>query len=156
MIHEIRHGMQASNSWVDRNRNGGRGLIGVLGYSAADLPSIQSESGRAIVVIGIAPGVFRSFGRFDILLDEYSLETETTTTTSFIYNTSYGPPKSANIKYFVYRVPAGIYTAELGANLLTFAAPGGRTVMPAISHAWSIFRLRKMPSLHYCQTIFRW
>ena len=116
-------------------------------------------------MIGIAHGVFRSFGRFDILLDEYSLETETTTTTSFIYNTSYGPPKSATVKYFVYRVPAGIYTAELGANLLTFVAPGGRAVMSAISHALellegsslgSICPLRKMPSLRYCQTIFHW
>jgi hypothetical protein len=39
-----------------------------------------------------------------------------------------GPPESASVSYFVYRVPEGSYIAELGANVQTFVAHGGQAV----------------------------
>ena len=48
-----------------------------------------------------------------MVLDTYSSETEKTATTCFNYERPYGPPESTTAKYYVYRVPAGIYAAGL-------------------------------------------
>jgi hypothetical protein len=89
-------------------------------------------SGQAVVVIGVAHEPFLPRGRFTIVLDEYSPETEKTTATCFNYERSDGPPESASVKYFLYRVPAGIYAAGLDvmppANTQAFVAPAGRAV----------------------------
>lgn len=92
--------------------------------------SIGSE--QAIIVIGSAQEFMLPNGRFTLMLDQYSPATEKTTTSCFIYNSSYGPPESIGVKYFAYRVPAGIYTASLDAfprpNAQAFVAPGGGAV----------------------------
>jgi hypothetical protein len=89
-------------------------------------------SGQAIVVIGVAHDVVPPRVRFTMVLDTYSPETEKTTTICFIYERPYGPPESATARYFVYRVPAGIYAAGLDVmpppNTQGFVAPGGRAV----------------------------
>jgi hypothetical protein len=89
-------------------------------------------SGQAFVVIGVAHDVVPSRVRFMMVLDTYSSETEKTATTCFSYERPYGPPESPTAKYYVYRVPAGIYTAGLDVlpppNSQGFIAPGGRAV----------------------------
>jgi hypothetical protein len=89
-------------------------------------------SGQALVVIGVAHDVVPPRVRFTMLLDTYSAETEKTTTTCFVYERPYGPPESAAARYFVYRVPAGIYAAGLDVvpppNSQGFIARGGQAV----------------------------
>jgi hypothetical protein len=92
--------------------------------------SIDPE--HAIIVIGVAQEGLPPRMRFGIVLDGHSSETQKASSTPFLYESSSGPPESVTAKYFVYRVPAGIYTVELGAIPLpivrTVGAPGGQAV----------------------------
>jgi hypothetical protein len=90
------------------------------------------ESGQALIVIGVTHDVVPSRVRFMMVLDTYSPKTEKATATCFRYERPYGPPESTTARYFVYRVPAGIYAAGLDVipppNTQGFVAPGGRAV----------------------------
>jgi hypothetical protein len=90
------------------------------------------DSEHAIIVIGVAQEGLPPRVRFGIILDGRSFETQKVSSTPFLYESGSGPPESATAKYFVYRVPAGIYTVELGALPLpivrTVGAPGGQAV----------------------------
>lgn len=92
--------------------------------------SIDSE--QAIIVIGVTQEGLPPRVRFGIVLDGHSSETQRASSTPFLYESASGPPESVTAKYFVYRVPAGIYTVQLGAIPLpieqTFGAPGGQAV----------------------------
>ena len=92
--------------------------------------SIDSE--HAIIVIGVAQEGLPPRVRFGIILDGHASETQKASSTPFLYESGSGPPQSVTAKYFVYRVPAGIYTVELGAIPLPFmrtvGAPGGQAV----------------------------
>jgi hypothetical protein len=90
------------------------------------------DSKHAIVVIGVAQEGLPPRVRFGIVLDGQSSETQKASSTPFLYESASGPPESVTAKYFVYRVPAGVYTVVLGAIPLpieqTFDAPGGHAV----------------------------
>jgi hypothetical protein len=92
--------------------------------------SIDSE--HAIVVIGVAQEGLPPRLRFGIVLEGHSSETQNASSTPFPYESASGPPESVSAKYFVYRVPAGVYTILLDAVPLpiehTFRAPGGTAV----------------------------
>jgi hypothetical protein len=83
------------------------------------------------MVLGVAHKGFWPHGRFTIVLHEYSPETEKTTATCF-YEQPLGPPESATTKYYVYRVPAGIYTVSVDVfspqNGQAFVVPRGQAV----------------------------
>jgi hypothetical protein len=85
-------------------------------YSRSNL-----EPGQALMVIGVVHKGFWPHGRIAIVLHEYSPETEKTTATCF-YEQPLGPPESATTKYYVYRVPGGIYTVSLDV----FSPPNGQ------------------------------
>jgi hypothetical protein len=78
-------------------------------------------------VEGLPPRV-----RFGIVFDGHSSETQRSSSIPFLYENASGPPESVTAKYFVFRVPAGIYTVQVGAIPLpiaqTFGAPGGQAV----------------------------
>jgi hypothetical protein len=92
--------------------------------------SIDSE--HAIIVIGVAQEGLPPRVRFGIILYGHPSETERASSAPFLYESASGPPESVTAKYFVYRVPAGIYTVQLGAIPLpivqTIGAPGGQAV----------------------------
>jgi hypothetical protein len=92
--------------------------------------SIDSE--HAIIVIGVAQEGLPPRVRFGIILYGHSPQTQTGSSAPFLYESASGPPESTTAKYFVYRVPAGIYTVQVGAIPLpiaqTFGAPGGQAV----------------------------
>ena len=92
--------------------------------------SIDPEHG--IVVIGVSQEGLPPRVRFGLVLYGNSSETQRASYAPFPYESASGPPESRTAKYFVYRVPAGIYTIELAAVPLpivhSFEAPGGRAV----------------------------
>ena len=71
---------------------------------------------------------------FSLALKEYSFSNEKLFLNCFSYNRwhSFGLPESASAKYFVYRVPAGIYAVSFdeppAPNAPTFLVPAGRAV----------------------------
>jgi hypothetical protein len=91
-------------------------------------------SGQAIFVVGVAHETGVPYRGFTIALKEYSFSTEKLFLNCFSYNRwlSFGLPESASAKYFVYRVPAGIYAVSFDAapprNAPTFLVPAGRAV----------------------------
>ncbi len=88
------------------------------------------EPTQGLIVIGVAHRGFWPHGRFAFVLHEYSPGTEKTTATCF-YEQPLGPPESASTKYYVYRVPAGIYSVSLGV----FAPPKGQAFVVPEGHA---------------------
>ena len=90
--------------------------------------------GQAIVVVGVAHDAVVPREIFMIALDEYSSNTGKTDAYCFGYEQlqAYGPPESPSVKYFVYRVPAGIYAVGWDEfsppNAQTFVAASGRAV----------------------------
>ena len=119
-------------------------LVGVAGAIAA-LSACMSNpveqvtrrssvgSGQAILVVGVAQDGVPSRG-FSLALKEYSFSTEKLFLNCFSYNRwhSVGLPESASAKYFVYRVPAGVYAVSFDVapppNAPTFLVPAGRAV----------------------------
>lgn len=107
-------------------------LVGMSACSSTP-QQIYSRSnlrpGYALVVIGVAHDLVEPFGYFEIYLDEYSADDRNLKSKRFAFEErTRGPPESASVSYFVYRVPEGSYTAELGANAQNFVAPGGQAV----------------------------
>jgi hypothetical protein len=92
--------------------------------------SIDSE--HAIIVIGVAQEGLPPRVRFGLILYGHPSETQSASSTPFLYESASGPPESVTAKYFVYRVPAGIYSVQLGAIplpiLQTIRARGGEAV----------------------------
>ena len=90
------------------------------------------DSGHSIVVIGVSQQCLPPRVRFGLVLYGNSSETQRASSAPFPYESASGPPESLTSKYFVYRVPVGIYTVEVGAIPLpiaqTFMAPGGQAV----------------------------
>jgi hypothetical protein len=87
------------------------------------------DSEHSIVVIGVSQ---EGLPRFGLVLYRNSSETQRTSYAPFPYESASGPPESRTAKYFVYRVPAGTYTVEVGAVPLpiaqTISAPAGQAV----------------------------
>jgi hypothetical protein len=90
-------------------------------------------SGQAILVVGVAHVVGPGRG-FAIALKEYSFATDQLFVNCFGYDRwhSFGVPESASARYFVYRVPAGIYAVSFDVapppNAPTFLVPAGHAV----------------------------
>jgi hypothetical protein len=90
-------------------------------------------SGQAILVVGVAHVIGPGRG-FEIALKEYSFSTDKLLVNCFGYDRwqSFGVPESASARYFVYRVPAGIYAVSFDMapppNAPTFLVPAGRAV----------------------------
>jgi hypothetical protein len=91
-------------------------------------------SGQAILVVGVAHEDGVPYRGFTIALKEYSFSTEKLFVSCFGYNRwySFGLPESTSAKYFVYKVPAGIYAVSFDVspppNAPTFLVPAGRAV----------------------------
>jgi hypothetical protein len=90
------------------------------------------DSGHSIVVIGVSQEGLPPRVRFGLVLYGNSSETQRASYAPFPYESASGPPESRTAKYFVYRVPAGTYTVEVGAVPLpiaqTISAPAGQAV----------------------------
>lgn len=90
-------------------------------------------SGQGILVVGVAH-VIRPDRGFAIALKEYSFSTDKLFVSCFGYDRwhLFGVPESASARYFVYRVPAGIYAVSFDAapppNAPTFLVPAGHAV----------------------------
>jgi hypothetical protein len=105
------------------------------------------DSQHAIVVIGVSQKDLPPGGRLEIVLNGYSAAGKQTSFSPFYYESTNGPPQSAIAKYYVYRVPAGLYTVLLGPLpvVKSFEAPMGRAVYLgdfAIANNTSGFELR--------------
>jgi hypothetical protein len=91
-------------------------------------------SDQAILVVGVAHEDGVPYRGFTITLQDYSFSTKTVFLNCFGYNRWHasGLPESASAKYFVYRVPAGIYAVSFdiapAPNAPTFLVPAGRAV----------------------------
>src|ERR1700744_2641626 len=91
-------------------------------------------SGQEILVVGVAHEEGVPSRGFSLALKEYSFSNEKLFLNCFGSNRchSFGLPESASAKYFVYRVPAGIYAVSFdeppAPNAPTFLVPAGRAV----------------------------
>jgi hypothetical protein len=120
-------------------------LVGIAGAIAALSACVSNPmeqitrrssvgSGQAILVVGVAHEDGVPYRGFTIALKEYSFSTEKLFVNCFSYNRwhSFGLPESASAKYFVYRVPAGIYAVSFDVapppNAPTFLVPAGQAV----------------------------
>jgi hypothetical protein len=101
-------------------------------------PPRGPDAARAIVVIGLGLDVPWPYPRFQLTLDEYSVEKHTITGTCVHYNRIEitRPADPGNVTYLVYEVPANTYVysgrnanATLASSAgLAFTVPPGATV----------------------------
>jgi hypothetical protein len=117
-------------------------VVAVLPLSGCLLNSVSKIShktgvaaGQSIVVIGLGLDAAWPYTGFALSLDEYSLEKSRTTGNCFHYNhiNAEIPPAPASIRYFAYKVPAGVYVYSAfngnpAPQPAAFIAPSGKAV----------------------------